>query len=73
MANLFGNLPRRKIPRSRKNLSFDLKTTCNVGTLYPLACVDVLPDDVFSVLCKNVSRISSTFIKPIMDNLMFET
>lgn len=72
MSNLFGNLPRRKIPRSRKNLSFDLKTTCNVGTLYPLACIDVLPDDIFSTLCKNVSRISSTFIKPIMDNLVFE-
>lgn len=72
MNSLFQGVPRRHIPRSVKYLSHGNKTTMNVGTLYPICVVDVLPDDVFKFVCKNVSRVSSTFIKPIMDNLVCE-
>lgn len=72
MNSLFQGVPRRRIPRSVKYLSHGNKTTMNVGTLYPVSVVDVLPDDVFKVVCKNVSRVSSTFVKPIMDNLVCE-
>lgn len=72
MNSLFSGVPRRHIPRSIKYLSHGNKTTMNVGTLYPISVMDVLPDDVFKVTCKNVSRVSSTFIKPIMDNLVCE-
>lgn len=69
---LFDGVPRRRIPRSVKNLSHDNKTSMSVGTLYPISCIEVLPDDVFTVGVKQASRVSTTFLKPIMDNLVCE-
>lgn len=63
------------IRRSRTffGLDHDVKTSMNVGTLYPIGePIEVVPGDTFSFVTPFVNRGSSAFIKPIMDNLYME-
>lgn len=54
-------------------LDHDVKTSMNLGTLYPIgAPIEVVPGDTFSFETPFVNRASSAFIKPIMDNLYME-
>lgn len=59
--------------RYRHDLSHGHKTTANLGTLYPFLVEEVVPGDTFKVKTACVSRLSSQFFKPVMDNLFLDT
>lgn len=61
------NRARSAFPMSYKHL-----TSFNVGDLVPLYFQDVLPGDTFKVKSYNVIRTTTPFIKPVMDNLVFD-
>lgn len=68
----FSNVPVIKHSRSRFDLSHGVKTSANVGTLYPFELQEVYAGDTFKVKTSCVSRLSSSFIKPVMDNLFLD-
>lgn len=65
----FGNVPSVKYNRSRFLMPHSVKTSMSVGELVPIACTEVLPGDTFSTELNAVIRVSSSFIKPIVDDL----
>lgn len=68
----FSAVPTIKARRSKFDLRQDIKTTGSVGTLYPFYCQEVYPGDSFKLRCTTVSRVSSAFVKPVMDNLFID-
>lgn len=58
--------------RSKFNLSHGVKTSMNVGTLYPIDVQEVLPGDTFKAKMNGVFRVTSSFVKPVMDNLYLD-
>lgn len=44
----------------------------DVGTLYPIDWQEVIPGDVFKCRAFDVSRVTSSFLKPVMDNLFLD-
>jgi hypothetical protein len=44
----------------------------DVGTLYPIDWQEVVPGDVFKCRAFDVSRVTSSFLKPVMDNLYLD-
>lgn len=68
----FSNVPVVKHSRSRFDLGHSVKTTGNVGTLYPFDVQEVVPGDTFKVKTGCVARLSSQFIKPLMDNVFLD-
>lgn len=71
MAN-FGAAAGVKYNRSRMDMSHGVKTTMSIGRLYPLKVMEVLPGDTFKFDSTSVVRCTSTFIKPIIDNLFMD-
>lgn len=69
----FSNVPVIKYSRSRFDLSHGVKTSANVGTLYPFDIQEVYPGDTFKVKTACVSRLTSQFLRPVMDNLFLDT
>lgn len=65
----FVNLPDVKRKRTKIRIPYGLKTTMSVGKLYPIDFMEVLPGDTISGKVVNVSRVSSSFLRPVMDNL----
>lgn len=73
MANFsFNDVPVLRHSRSRFDLSHSVKTSANVGTLYPFELQEVYAGDTFKVHTATVSRLSSQFIRPVMDNLFLD-
>lgn len=70
--SVFRDLPAPSVPRSVQNLSHSVTTSMNVGYLYPINWEEVLPGDTFNLKETQVSRLTSTFIKPVMDNLYMD-
>lgn len=68
----FSNVPVIKHSRSRFDLSHGVKTSANVGSLYPFDVQEVYPGDTFKVKTNCVSRLTSQFLRPIMDNLFLD-
>lgn len=68
----FAQVPRANIPRSSFDRSHGHKTTLDAGYLVPVMVDEVLPGDTFSVSMTGFARLS-TPLKPIMDNLYFNT
>lgn len=68
----FGDTPVIKHSRSRFDLSHGVKTSGNVGTLYPFECQEVYFGDTFKVKTSVVSRLSSQFFRPVVDNLFLD-
>ena len=68
----FSNVPIIKHRRSQFDLSHIVKTSGNVGTLYPLDVQEVYPGDSFKTDLSIVSRLTSTFFKPVIDNLFLD-
>lgn len=62
-----------KKPRSRFDLSAKRLTSGNVGELIPFYLQEVYPGDTMKLNATCVSRLSSSFLKPIMDNLFLDT
>lgn len=66
------NVPVPRFPRARFNLSHSVTTSMDVGTLYPIDWQEVIPGDVFKCRAFDVSRVTSSFLKPVMDNLFLD-
>lgn len=61
------------LSRSRFDMSYDVKTTFNVGDLIPVGRpIEVLPGDTLSVDTSKVVRLQ-TLLTPMMDNLYLDT
>lgn len=58
--------------RCKFPLPHNVKTTMSVGRLYPLAITEVVAGDTFKTEMTGVCRITSSFLKPIVDNLYLE-
>lgn len=69
----FNAVPTIKHKRSRFDLSGRILADANVGELVPFYVQEVYPGDTFKIKAACVSRLSSTFFKPIMDNLFQDT
>lgn len=65
-------VPTVRYPRSRQDLSHKHLTACNVGDLIPIDCLEVYPGDTFIEKETHLSRVTSSFIKPVMDNLFID-
>lgn len=68
----FNDVPMIKHSRSRFDLSHGVKTSGSVGTLYPFEVQEVYAGDTFKVHTNVVARLSSQFIRPVMDNLFLD-
>lgn len=68
-----GGVPTLKARRNFFDLSYGVKTAINVGTLYPMPPIEVIPGDTFKIVDGKVLRLSSEFLKPIMDNLFLDS
>lgn len=68
----FSRIPSIKYKRSRFDLSRRIQADANVGELVPFYIEEVLPGDTFKIKSTCVSRLSSTYLKPIMDNLFID-
>lgn len=66
------NVPVPRFPRARFNLSHSVTTSMDVGTLYPIDWQEVVPGDIFKCRAYDVSRVTSSFLKPVMDNLYLD-
>lgn len=69
---LFSSVPVIHHSRSQQDLSHIVKTTANVGDLCPFDVQEVYPGDSMKVKTNIVSRLSSTFLRPVMDNLFLD-
>lgn len=68
----FSNVPVIRHSRSRFDLSHGVKTSANVGDLVPFDVQEVYAGDTFKYNVNAVSRLSSQFIRPVMDNLFLD-
>lgn len=73
MTHSFSEVPRVEIPRSTFNRSHALKITFDSDWLIPILVDDVLPGDTFNVRMTHLSRLGSSLLHPLMDNLVMET
>lgn len=71
MAN-FNNVPTIHASRSRFDLSHSVKTSANVGTLYPVYVQEIYPGDTFKDKTSFVARLTSSYLRPVMDNLFMD-
>lgn len=69
---VLSGVPQLRRSRSRFNLSHSVKGTMNVGKLVPLDVLEVLPGDTFKANPRIVLRVTSSFIKPVLDNLFLD-
>ncbi len=69
---VFGTVPMIRASRSRFDLSQSIKTSGNVGKLYPFFCQEVYPGDTFKIKSTILSRLSSAYLCPVMDNLFLD-
>ena len=69
---VFGSVPMIRASRSRFDLSQSIKTSGNVGKLYPFFCQEVYPGDTFKINSTILSRLSSSYLRPVLDNLFLD-
>lgn len=69
---VMSQVPTLRRKRSRFDLSANVKTAINVGDLVPFYCQEVIPGDSMKIDSTCVSRLTSSFFKPIMDNLFLD-
>lgn len=65
----FGSVPTIKARRTKFDLSHDVKTSMSVGKLYPTYIQEVYPGDTFKVDSTFVARVTSAYLRPVMDNI----
>lgn len=68
----YGTVPKMRLPRSLFPMPSSHKTTASVGRLFPFYCARVLPGDTFKMDSAVVARVTSSFIRPVMDNLFID-
>lgn len=69
---IFNFVPTIRVPRSQQDLSHGVKTSGNVGTLYPFDVQEVVAGDSLKVKTSVISRLTSTFFRPVIDNLFLD-
>ena len=72
MSHSFSRVPEADIPRSSFDRSHGYKTTFNSGYLVPIFVDEALPGDTFTLNLSAFARLA-TPLKPIMDNMFFDT
>lgn len=68
----FNTVPVIRHSRSSFDLSHGVKTSGNVGTLYPFDVQEIYPGDTFKTKTACVSRLACQFFRPVMDNLFLD-
>lgn len=68
----FAIAPSANIQRSQFDRSCNLKTTFDASDLVPIFCDEALPGDTFNLRASFFARLN-TPIKPILDDMFFET
>lgn len=68
----FSLIPDVKFRRSKFKMPHDVKTSMSVGQLYPIHCQEVLAGDSWKSKINVVARVSSSFIKPVVDNAFMD-
>lgn len=68
----FSTLPSVSRRRTRFKDDFDVTTTMSVGKLYPVYLEEVLPGDDFSEALSFVSRLTTSYLRPVMDNIFMD-
>lgn len=68
----FGAIADIKRSRTKMRVPFGVKTSLNVGDLVPLKVIEVLPGDTWKIKGASVARVSSAFLRPVMDNLFMD-
>lgn len=68
----FNTVPTIHASRSRFDMSFDHKMSGSVGTLYPCYLQEIYAGDTFSCKANIVTRLTSTYLRPVMDNLFLD-
>ena len=58
--------------RTNFDLSHRVATTMKVGRLTPIDIVEVLPGDTWSMKTNSLTRLSTTLIRPIMDDMYLD-
>lgn len=66
--SIFNKVRLRKPPRSTFDLSHEVKTTCDFGTLVPIMCEEVVPGDTFSLSSQLFCRVAP-MVAPIMSKV----
>lgn len=69
----FSTVPQINCPRSFFDRSFSHKFTMNCDYLYPFFIDECLPGDSFKVNFQVFGRLENPLIRPVMDELYFET
>lgn len=68
----YSNVPSVRGQRNVFDLSHNVTTTMPIGKLVPIDFVEVLPGDSFTTRQSHLTRITSAFLKPVMDNLYMD-
>lgn len=68
----FSTLPSSKRARTRFNDPFDVTTSMSLGSLYPLYLEEVIPGDDFVEDITFVARLTSTYLRPVMDDVYLD-
>ena len=69
---IFNSVPTAKLRRNRFDLSHRLLTSMTPGKLYPIMCEEVIPGDTFKIKENHVIRLTSQYMRPVMDNLFMD-
>lgn len=68
----FGSVPRVRYRRSRFDLSAPHTTAFSAGKLIPFYIQEVYPGDTFQAKSSAVVRVTSAFLKPVMDDVFID-
>lgn len=68
----FENVPIINAPRSKFDLSHGNTISMNVGYLYPVYYEEIYPGDEFHCEANFVSRLVSSYLRPVMDTLYMD-
>ena len=66
--SIFSNNVVKKPTRSRFNLGFENKLTCNFGEIVPCMCKEVVPGDIFRCKSEVIVRMMP-MLAPILQNI----
>lgn len=69
----YGQMPSVYIPRSQQDLSHNVLTSMSIGKLYPIDWFETLPNDSIACDQVNVSRLTSSFIRPVYGDIYLDT
>lgn len=68
----FASFPSVRFNRSKFPMPHGVKTSMSTGFLYPVEFREVLPGDTFSCKSSVAARVSTAFLRPVVDNLVMD-